>query len=417
MAFDANGQPVPEPAAPPVGADGGAPQPPPVAPGAEPPVGGPPAAEPPADTTLADATLAMGSANADDFLNDFLAGNGIDLADGAPVPPVVPPVGGQPAAAPGNAPPGAPTGTSPPPVGQQPPPVDPNQLQRLFNPQLPPPGQPPAPVVAPWTQQQQPPPAPVAQAPQGQPAPDAPYVPFDQAVQLPPQLAAGLDHEDPNVRHAAMGAIIASAGNMIVQRTLERITQHVLPQFQRDTMGAVQQQTFQERVAGDLYGKHPHLRMASPALLQQAATVVIQDEMRANPNAAYTPEIMDKIGRLATAGMQQMAAGYSPQLTAPPAPQQPPPVYYPPQGGQPPYQPAPAAPPQGYPPVTPQGYVWNGIAYVPAAPGQYMPPQQPYAPAPQPYMAGPSAGQMGFQGAPVPTPDSEFASFMNGDWG
>jgi hypothetical protein len=344
---------------------------------------------------LAEAQALMAGGDANDFLTNFLQGEG--MVDERGVQPPNSPAGQQqvPAGSPGNVPQGAPNGTSPalppqqgqqqaPPQQGQVPGVRPDLLQRMMQPQ-------PSWPMAPAPTQAAPPQA----APQQQqPAqPGQPWTPFTEAFQLPPQLAEALNHDDPNIRASAVGSAMAAAGNRIAQTVLEHVQAQVLPQYQQQTVNQVQQAQFVERVQSDLYGKHPNLRYASPQLLAQAAQVVVQDEAMRNPNATYSAEIMDRIGQLATAAMQQLAMGQTPTFQPP---QQP--GYYPQQ--QPAYYPQQA--PQQAPP-----YAW-------AYPQAY-PQQQQQMPQGQPPYVAPMAGQQfGVPQNPAPTPESEFQSLANG---
>lgn len=359
--------------------------------------GAPPAEAPDAgnlDAGLADTGLAMfEDTSPDSMIDDFIAG-GLALDDppqnqpGAPQPPTPQ----APNAAPGTpgAPPAAPNGQQPQAPAPAPGGPDP-LLARMFAGTTPPvvPQQPGgfAPSLA----------ATQSHVPQ-QPAPQQPTQPeqlFNGPVPLPPQFAVALEHEDPQVRLQAMGAVIAAAGNQIYAAMSQRVEQQVV-QAQARVTQQVSEQQFVRQVDTDLFGSFPHLRYANPALIQQAAQVVVNDELGRNPQAGYSPALMQRIGTLATQAQQAVMSGQMPNFQPPPPPvpqyQQPPqqqqwqqPPYLPPQYQQ---------PPQGYPPQ-PQGY----------------PPQQPPA-----YWSGNSAQPFGQPPMPMPTPESELASFFNGGW-
>lgn len=395
--------------------DGG-PQPPiaPVAPGTGVPTNDPatsPSAPvnhptpPPHEPDARDAfATEMADADPANFLSAFLAGEGLGtpeaLQAGTPGQPGAPSVGQPAPVQPAS---GAPAPASGQPVGQ--PGVDPSLLQRLMQgPQVAP--QPPA-----WMAQAPAagmPPTPTAFQPQSQPQqqgqapadPNAMPVLFPQPFELPPQLKAALDHDDPNVRATAIGAAMAAAANTTVQRYDAYIKQHVLPQVANASMGQFQQVQFRQTIDRELYGNFPHLRYASPALIQQATQVIVQDELARNPAAAQgsiSPEVWRKIGTLASAGLQQMAGGQPPQFNVPP---QQAPVQAPVQQQW--------APP---PPPVPQ---WNGQAWF--LPGQQQAPvyqpQPPTAYAQPPFIAGQSAAPFGFPSQQVVTPESEMAAFM-----
>lgn len=406
--------------------DGG-PQPPnaPVQPGTLQPVTDPatnpsaPVNHPTPDSASATSdafAAAMNDTSPDNFLANFLEGNGFapEAVTGAPAPTAAP--GTPPVQAPqGQQTPVQPqgNGVQPPPTGApqpgQPQPLDPSLLQRLMQPpqvvQQPPPwatqpapGMPPTPTAYP--QQSQPQPAPQ----QGQPQvdPNAPPVLFNEPFELPPQIKAGLDHDDPNVRGSAIGAAMAMAANTTVARYDKYVKEHVLPQFARASSDQFQQVQFRQTVDRELYGAFPHLRYASPELVNRAAQVVVQDEMSRNPMAANGPitgDVWRRIGQLASAGLQQLTAGQIP--TFQPAPQpQPQPVQY-----QPQFQPQ-----VQYAPVYQPPPIWDGHQWVAQGPQAYVQSQPQTAPIP--YVAGQSAAPFGMPNPMSPTPESEVALFM-----
>lgn len=397
--------------------DGG-PQPPnaPVQPGTGNPINDPstsPSApvNHPAPDAEASALAEMNDPSPDNFLANFLAGEGISPA--APVAPT--PTGAQ-------APTSPPTGQQPqvqPPVNGQPPTngvpasgqqgVDPSLLQRLMQgPQAaaPPvmPGMPPQPTA--WQPPVQPQQAPQGQQPGQQPVdPNAAPVLFNEALQLPPELVAALNHDDPQVRATAIGAAMAAAANTTIARYHKYVNETVLPRYSQTQQQQFEQAQFRQTVERDLYGNYPHLRYASPDLISRAAQVVVQDELSRNPaaaNGAIPPAVWHKIGQLASAGLQQMVGGQVPTFQQPQAPPQPQFQPQPPQQfQQPPMQPAYYPQPQ---------MLWNGQQWVPQGP------QPMYAPQPTqqpPYVAGQSAGPFGMPAPTGPTPESEFAAFMN----
>jgi len=356
------------------------------------------------DNGMAEAMAEFNNTDAESFLHDFLNGQGIQLTDTgatAPTAPVQPQQGmasqGQPSVqpqAPGNVPQGAPNG-QPPQAPTQPAQVNPAHVQALLAGQVPP-AQPTAWPQAPQgmpTGQQQP-----QQQPQQQQAPVDPMAPptlFDAPFQLPTELVQALNHEDPNVRATAVGAAMAAAANATVQRYHKHMMENVMPQVAQATVGQVQQLSFKETVDRELYGRNPALRYASPQLIDNAARIVVQEELARNPasaNGPITPEVWAKIAALATAGLQQMAAGQPPQFQ--PAPM--PPQYVPPQ-------------PQYAPAYQPQQYMQ------PAQPQMgYYPQQQPQQGGP--WMTGQNGQPFGVPPMPGATPESEIASFMNGGW-
>lgn len=345
------------------------------------------------DNGLAEATAAMSDGDPGSFLSNFLEGAGLSVEPGTPVisaapqgqqPGVQPPTNGAPQAPPVNGQPQA---------GQ--PGIDPSLLQRLMAGPQAAPAPAPAWPTAPPAQ----PPAPTAYASQapGQPPADPNAIPvaFDQPFQLPNEMIAALDHEDARVRAQAIGAMMAAAANTTFNKVVAYMRTTDLPRVASATVDHVQRQQFQTTVDRELFGNFPHLRYASPALVQQAAQIVVQDEIARNPAAAngpVTPEIYRKIGALASEGLKQMAGGQLPQMV--PAPM---PVQYAP-------QPYPAQPGPGPAPV------WNGQQWV-----------MPFQPAPQPpsalWMSGSTGAPFGGPGPAPVTPESEFNSFMQGGWG
>lgn len=345
------------------------------------------------DAGMAEARAAMGEGDAGTFLADFLASEG--LAPAAPTPAALPP-GQQPQVplAPNGAVPVQQPGNAPTPGTAQP--VDPALLQRLMQgPQAAP--APFAPVAPQWPQQ---PPAPVAYAPQPAPQgqqppqdPNAIPVQFAEPFQIPDQMQQGLNHEDPRVRAQAIGAIMAAAGNTVFNRVVTFMRANDLPAVARATVGQVGHQQLQETVNRELYGNFPNLRFASPALIAQAGSVVIQDELARNPSATVTPQILQRIGALADAGMRQLAIGQAPT-----------------------FAPVPAQAPQVNPGPAPAP-VWNGQQWVMppvAAPAYYAPQPQPPS---IPWTTGASAQPFGVPGPTPVTPESEFAAFQAGQWG
>ncbi|WCD44087.1 hypothetical protein Kuura_009 [Caulobacter phage Kuura] len=363
----------------------------------------------PAATGLAEMHAEFSNTSASDFLTNFLADEG--LAVDTPPAPVVPTAPTTPPAPSGNATaapaPAAPNGQPP----ASAPAVDPNQLNRLLGhaPGTPAPGTPPTPAPVP----PQPAPAPT---PTPQPAADAPWQPFDGAIDLPPAIKAALDHDDPAVRHTAIGSVMAGVGNMIASRLIERFKTVEFPQLAQATVGHVQSAAQTQNVQQELYGNFPQLRHANPALIAQAAQIVTQDELARNPGAVVTPEIVRKIGALAAQALAQAASGHQPAFAPqPPQAYAPPPQQYAPPPGY-------APPPPGYAqpqPVSEPTQGTDGNWYVRMSNNTWAPtappgPPQPVAP---PYIAGQGAGGFGVPPVAVPTPDSEFASFMNNGFG
>lgn len=346
-----------------------------------------------------EAVAEFGNTSADTFLNEFLGSQGVDLQNLAPdgQQQGVPTTQGQPPVQPpGNGVPTPPNGTSAPaPQPGQAPQIDPQLLARLMaGPTAAPPPQmwPQAPQAqAPqWNRPVAPTSQPQPQPGQQQQDPNAPLTLFNEPFQLPQQLAEGLNHDDPNVRNAALGALVAAAGNTIVQRYHKYMMDNVMPQVSNQTIGQVQRMSFEGQVHRDLFSPFPHLRYASPALIQNAANIVVQDELARNPAAAngpIPPHVWQKIGQLASEGLRQMAGGQLPQMQLPPqAPQ---------------------------PPVAYGGWDAQGRPVQPQQPAYYPPPQQQAAP----WMSGMNGQPFGMPPSMAPTPESEYAAFMQGAWG
>lgn len=374
---------------------------------------------PPADGTLANGQIdvfaetreAMNDGNSENFLADFLADAGLPIDSAPPI--------GAPTAPTPPAPPAPPVGNAVPPApntGQQPTaptvpvpgmPVDPALVQRLFQPTAPQyPGQPP---VAPWPQQpQQPTMAPQGQQQQPQPntqqpnAPEAIPMPFEQPFQIPEEVAQAMDHEDPRARRAAIGAIIAAAGNQTFKKVVEYVQQNIAPSVANATFAQVQRRDFEQTVERELFGPAPQLRYASPMLIQQAANVIVQDELSRNPAAAQqppTPQMWERIRSLALQGLANIQAGQPQPM---PQMQQQMPQGYPP-------------PPMPVPPAAPTGYVFSPQhgGYIPVQPAPMPVYPQPHVP----FVAGQHGAPMGVPQFQQPTPESEVQSFLNGGWG
>lgn len=350
----------------------------------------PPAGE--ATTSQPEVTAAsiMQDDNPENFLKDYLETAGLELPTEQPPQlgaPAAPPV--QPPAAPGNGQLPA-SGQAPqqPAPGTPPGEVDQAQLQRLMTGQVPPQAPPQA-----YPQYQGPPSGQTQGQPPPQPPqnPDEPVIFFNQPFAIPPELAQGLDADDPRVRMTAIGSMMASAANHAANAAITHFKKQLAPQLASATVGRVQQMNVQDQINRELYGNFPHLRYVHPSLVTNAASIVVQDELARNPAAMITPDIVKRIGTLADAAARQIAGGQ------PPAPMVAP-------------QPPPSAPPPGWtPPPQPQPqWLWNGQQWVQAA----APPQPP---APM-WMAGGSAGGFGGPPAMGPTPDSEFADFLGGRW-
>lgn len=381
MADDTGFQPAPAPAAP-------VPQAPAPAP-VEAPSSAPGAAGASEDGGLAEARAAMSDASPDSFLSNFLADAGLPVETGAP--PVAAPA---PAPAPVQQPPAGNEAPASPNVGpQQQAGVDPALLNRLLNPTAPTP-------LAPQPAQQwpqAPQPAPVApvqqQQQQAAPVADALPLPFTAPFAIPDNVAQALEADDPNVRRAAIGAIVSAAGNAAFEQAVKYVQTNIAPAVAQATFGEVQRTDYIKTRDRELFGPYPHLRMASPELLQQAAVVIAQDELSRNPNAVITADTWRKVGALADAGFRQMAQGIAPVLQVPQAPAAPQVQYAP--------QPQPSPPPA----------VWNGFQWVASPQAQAAP-----APAPAPFIAGQTGMPMGMPGPNSPTPESEIAAFMAGGW-
>lgn len=391
---DDTGAPIaPAPAAPPAPAPTAAPAPPAPAPeGAAPPAPSPMGQPPTEDIGR---TIMMDDSPAS-FLEGFLADNGLPITPEPPpaapgAPPVAGPPGAPPVAPPNGQPPGngAPPAAAPPPTG-----VDPAMLQRLLSPGPMPVALPPQTAWPTIPQQPAMPPAPQApQPPQGDPNAITPLM--DAPFPIPPNIAAAMNADDPNVRLQAIGSVIAAAVNHAHEATIRHVRENVAPLVAQATYQRVEQSNFARERDTQLFGAFPRLRYAAPQLISNAAAIVVQDELARNPGATLTPEVWRKIGALADAGMTNLAAG----AQAPFAPPGAPPAGFPPQ--------PPPAPPQP---------VWNGYQWVYAPAGGPAPfPAQ--GPAPAPFIAGQSGMPFGAPPSSAPTPASELEAFMRGDWG
>lgn len=325
-------------------------------------------------------------------------------APAAPATPVQPQAANG-APAPVNAP--AQPGAQPP----TPPGVDAALLQQILNPTPQPPQptgfQPPAapqPATAPT--------APAAGQPQPQQAPAA-FVPFENAVELPPQILAALDNDDPNIRNGALGTIVAATGNETSKRLLGHINTNVVPQIMQAVISAVAQAQQQTRVMEDVFDGAPQLRFASPQLIDQCVNAVKQKALQGNPHAVWTRQMGKDAQALAVAALSAMAGGQVPSITPqasnlPPLPA--------PQPATAPSQPALQF-------ITPPQLMGDGRWYAQLNTGQWQQVQPPVA-APQPpaqpavpWMSGQAAGGFGLPAVPMPTPESELAAFhQQGGW-
>jgi len=353
----------------------------------------------------------MGNDSPADFLTSFLEGEGLIPEAQAQTPNAqpdgVPPVQSAPGNGQGQVGQPSANGQLPaaPPNGQTQG-VDPNQLSRLMGGA---PVSPVPPVPGPQGPNQAPQmaPQPASQTQSGQQGDEPEWTPFTAAFQIPDQIAQAMEHEDPRVRMNAIGSVIAAAGNKTALDMMGRLRSHIIPEITQQVRQQVRMESLQERMVGDILKGRPQLRLVAPHVLQNAAQIVIQDEARANPNFVYNEEIGNKIGILAMEAARQLAGGVAPapvpQFQQPPAPVQQQQIY----------------------PVTQPTQGNDGNWYVRLNTGQrqmVQPPpqmmqQQPQQQQPQPWMAGQNAGGFGPPAAPAATPDSEFASFMNGGWG
>ncbi len=349
------------------------------------------------DARRAEAVAEMNNDDAGSFLSTFLEDQGLRVQPDGQISsaPAAAPPGQQ--AAPASAPVQPPGNGAPAPPNGGPPAaqpaatgVPPHLLAALYSPPAPAPQVPPQPQ---WPQQPQQMQAPQP-APQQQPQEPTLPLPFTQAFQIPDNVAAAMEHDDPRVRREAIGAVIATAANEAFRHAVTYVQQNVAPQVAQATFGQVQAHQFSETVQRELYGKFPQLQYAAPALIQRAADVVVQDELSRNPRATLSPEIWARIGQLASAGVAQMAAGQVPQFQAQQPQQQ---QWAPPQQQwQPPTQQQPPPPPQP---------VWNGQQWVIPTP---MPP------AGAPFVAGQNGMPFGAPPSFAPNPESEFQSLSGG---
>lgn len=325
---------------------------------------------------------AMGESD-EDFLASFLQEQGIVVEPSAPAPQQ------QQAPAPTNLPPpnGVPPGNGAPPSPT--PGVDPTLLARMGMPSVPaapaPSGWPAAPAwpaqpapQMPAPAQQQPQPQ-QQQAPQGEELP----LPFKAPFPIPPEVAAALEHEDPRYRQAAIGSLISAAGNEAFKQAVAYVQQNVAPSVASQTFHQVQRHNFQETVNRELYGNFPSLRNVHPSVIVRAAEVVTQDELARNPGAQITPETWKRVGALATSYLAQIANG-QPPVAAPQVP------------------------------TAPPGWAWNGQGWVPA---MAQPQPSPGYAAPPTFISGQNGMPMSVPAHGAPTPESEMAAYMRGDWG
>lgn len=349
---------------------------------------------------LDEARTEMENSSPADFLTGFLQAEGLIEEEAPPAPTGTPvqqsPANGQ--GEPQQVPAGT-QGTSPPANGE--PQVDPLLAQMFAQPNGgQPPGTQPAPAQpAPVQQQQAPAPQPSPQAPASTPQE---WQPFNAAVQIPAELAAAMDHDDPNVRSQAVGSLMAGMGNSVARAVISHIKEVLLPEFSRNTVTEFQTTSFRNQMAQDILEGRPQLQWASPALIQQATQLVLQDEQARFPGKGYTKEVGQRIGQLAMHAMAQLANGGQPfvpqqqQAPAAPVPQQQPPQF--------------AGPPQ-------QGA--DGNWYAKLTNGQWVavqPPQQPFAPPPGPsvpWMSGQASQPFGIPQAPAVTPDNFVAGWIN----
>lgn len=296
------------------------------------------------------------------------------------------------------------------PVAVPPGQVDPALLSRVLNP----PPQPPQPTGLQPPAAPQPAPAPTAQPGQpGQPPAPPEFVPFDQAVSLPPEVLAAVDHTDPNVRNQALGTIVAATGNETSKRLLGHLQQQVFPRMMEAIVAAVAQAQHRARVMEDVFDGAPQLRFAAPQLIEQCVNAVREKALAGNPHAVWTRQMGKDAQALALAAISSMAGGQMPNFNAPPAqPALPPP---PPN----PAQPQPAAPHF----ITQPQMMGDGRWYAQLSNSQWVQvqPPQPAAPAAPaasaPWMTGTPAGGFGPPGVPMPTPASELAAFHEGAGG
>lgn len=167
------------------------------------------------------------------------------------------------------------------------------------------------------------------QQPAAQPAPtEQPKNPLevlpDYDFEMPDQLVTMLASEDPAERKQALASLTKGIAQTIHQQTMGTVAQ-VIKQMQTDipqaTMQQVQQQQMQDKVAGDFYGKFPHLD--NPALKPSVRTIaetLMKQDLLVGVQPAWTEAFMDRVATGVQALFGQPAAAQPTTATPPVTP-------------------------------------------------------------------------------------------------
>lgn len=156
----------------------------------------------------------------------------------------------------------------------------------------------------------------------GEPAPatsstptdDEDFAPFTPDFRLKPEVTSALfESEDTETREKALVGLLAAMANTITSVMDQRIRQHHAPRLQESFTSATEQRNVLQAVNQDFVTAYPELAPYGAAVKKAFQVVGQQD-----PQAPYSPEMRDKVGRLARAAV--MASGIQLPARGAPAP-------------------------------------------------------------------------------------------------
>lgn len=163
-------------------------------------------------------------------------------------------------------------------------------------------------------QQQGAPAQPAAEAPKPQGEPEL-FRPFDAPIGLPQQtLAALFEAEDTGTRAAAIGSVLQSMGNAIVQIAEKRIQEHYMPMIRQQVLTEFDQQSSVRQAQADFYGAYPYLNREEYKPVVGKAFQIIAEK---HPTLSFE-EAKSKVGDLARAFIKQ-TTGKDPAPASAPA--------------------------------------------------------------------------------------------------
>ena len=163
-------------------------------------------------------------------------------------------------------------------------------------------------------------------------APPAADPTMNYSFNVPPQLAAALVSEDPNIRVNALAHMQAAITQEAHRRIRAEMTTYAETQVPQMIQSMLRAHTFRQEVNTDFYGKYPQLK--APGLAQLVAGIsaeVLNAERATNPNVTWNDKVRDAIAERVFLMIPQLrtpaaAVPVTPQRpNTPPAGQTPPP--------------------------------------------------------------------------------------------